>query len=350
VNDFKPIISQNGDVVSFYYAPPRVWAGHKEFFVWDLDRTYLDTIWNSLPDLIRVAREKAFQKKNVPGTLSLVQGLKRTWISRGHKEPFPLVFVTASPPQMEERIREKLLLDDVLPVGIFFKDNLKNLTFKRWRRLNQQVGFKVQALLQLRAELGDDVRQIFWGDDSESDAVIYSLYSDLCARRFTSAEFKEILNFFKVSGEQTDVILDIRDQTPNMDPVERIYINLATDTDPEYYQKFGWRMLPTYTTFQTALDLYQMENLSLAEIIKVAQDMVWNYGYTPDELTASLLDSLRRRLISKKTLNSVLPPLVEQNLLLPDFDADKWSVDVLPWEDEPALWINPKTNYLHDWR
>lgn len=345
-----PIVQQNGDVVSFYYLPPQQWRHHREFFVWDLDKTYLDTIWNSLPELVRRAREKAFQKRNVPGTLSLVQGLKRTWLGRGQMEPFPLVFVTASPPLLQERILEKLTLDKVVPVGIYFKDNLKNVTFKRWRRLNQQVGYKVQALLQLRKELGEGVKQIFWGDDSESDAVIYSLYSDLCARRYTAAEFKEILNFFKVSGEQTDIILDLRDQVPEGDPVERIYINLATDTDPEYYLKFGWRMMASYTTFQTALDLYQLKRLSLDEILKVAQDMVWNYGFSPDELTASLIDSLRRRLISQKTLQDVLPPLVEQNLLLGEGDLERWSVEQLPWEEDPSLWVKERIDYFHDWR
>ena len=54
---------------------------------------------------------------------------------------------------METKIREKLEIDEILPIGMFYKDNLRNVKPSRWRRLNQQVGYKIQALLQLRAKI-----------------------------------------------------------------------------------------------------------------------------------------------------------------------------------------------------
>ena len=54
---------------------------------------------------------------------------------------------------------------------IFFKDNLRNLHPGRWRRLNQQVGYKIQALLQLRSQFANEITQVLWGDDSETDAT-----------------------------------------------------------------------------------------------------------------------------------------------------------------------------------
>src|SRR5207249_3081931 len=116
-----------------------------------------------------------FQKKNVPGTNTLVRALIT---SQGRtNKAFPIFFITASPPQMEQKIRTKLELDNIKPFGSFYKDNLQNLTPKRFWRLTNHMGYKIQALLELRVGLRSDVQQILWGDDSESDAVIYSLYS-----------------------------------------------------------------------------------------------------------------------------------------------------------------------------
>jgi hypothetical protein len=142
--------------------------------------------------------DDAFQKRNVPGTGSLVRALRDYWqeAKKGGKD-FPIYFITASPPQLESKIHDKLAYDGIYPFGIFCKDNLQNVRPGRLWRLTQQVGYKLQSLLQLRLHLADDVRQILWGDDSEADAVIYSLYSDLCARRLEERDARQILKHFK---------------------------------------------------------------------------------------------------------------------------------------------------------
>ncbi|MBX9767470.1 MAG: hypothetical protein K2X47_09390, partial [Bdellovibrionales bacterium] len=192
----------SGDVVYFEYVTSRTAKESDTVYVWDLDKTYLDTQFESLRGVIRVAMEKAFQKKNVPGTGSLVRALTSSRAIQGGDRPFPIFFVTASPPQMEKKIRLKLELDGINPYGAFFKDNLKNLRPKYFRRLSQQVGFKLQALMELRTRLKPDVHQILWGDDSESDAVIYSLYSDFCSQRIPAAEMRDLLLRLNVTQTQ----------------------------------------------------------------------------------------------------------------------------------------------------
>src|SRR5690606_10119160 len=141
-------------------------------------------------------------------------------------------------------------------------------------------GFKIQALLELRTYLREDVRQVLWGDDSESDAVIYSLYSDICARRVKDDDLIRTLRGLHVTGAQLNTILDLQSKIPEQDPVEKIYINLASDTDTEYYSKFGRRILPTYNSFQTAMDLFQDRRLTPPQVLKVAQDMISNFQFT----------------------------------------------------------------------
>lgn len=348
-----------GDVVFFRYATEASENSADELFVWDLDKTYLDTAFENIRGLVRTVMEKAFQKRNVPGTATLVRAIRNTWRDKHQgRSDFPIYFVTASPPQLERKIHQKLNLDGIYPFGLFCKDNLKNLKPSRLPRLKQQVGFKLQALLQLRLHLGENVRQVLWGDDSESDAVIYSLYSDICSRRRGESELRLILRGLKVTGAQAETILKLRESIPQNDPVEKVYINLAADTDAEYYQKFGRRVIPTYNTFQVALDLFQDGRLLLEHVLLVAVDMVRNYGFSSEELAASLDDLVRRPVLASETLEKLAPKLKAEGLIPSDYvpamspKAVRSRVGdrVLELEGNREPWVPEQIDYLHDYR
>lgn len=347
------------DVVFFKYASDQLESDATELFIWDLDKTYLDTKFETLKGLYHTILEKAFQKRNVPGTGALVRALRNSWQeSHQGRVDFPIYFITATPPQMEKKIHEKLNLDGIYPYGIFFKDNLQNLRPKRLWRLTHQIGFKLQALLQLRLQLKEEVRQVLWGDDSESDAVIYSLYSDICARRIAENEIRDILKSFRVVGNQLETILRLQQDIPENDPVEKIYINLASDTDPEYYTKFGRRTLPTYNTFQTALDLYQDGRLKKQQVGRVAHDMRENFNFTRDELERSLDDLIKRSVLGEETAEKMIPFLKEENLIFSDFEPSvapkpiTSRVDKRVYEVEGMYepWVPENVDYLHDYR
>jgi hypothetical protein len=309
------------DVVLFRYVTDPVERETEIVYIWDLDKTYLDTAFESLQGLWRTVMEKAFQKRNIPGTGALVRALRDDWQQqhRGRKD-FPIYFITASPPQLERKIHDKLAYDGIYPFGLFCKDNLRNLRPGRLWRLTQQVGYKLQALLQLRLHLPENVKQVLWGDDSEADAVIYSLYSDLCSRRLEERDARHVLKHFKVIGQQVDTILRMVEDIPKQDPVEKVYINLAADTDPEYYLKFGRRTVPTSNSFQLALDLYQDQRLSESQLLNVAVDLVRNFNFGADELESSLNEMILRPLLSDKTVERVLPLLQQNRLIRPHFE------------------------------
>ncbi len=147
------------DVVFFRYVSEGLEKSTDEVFVWDLDKTYLDTAIESLSQLFVTIMERAFNKKNVPGTKTLLQVLTQSWNHTHGQNRLPIYFITASPPQMEVRITEKFQFDGLKPFGCFYKDNLRNLTPKRFWRLTKQVGYKVQALMQLRLRLKENVKQ-----------------------------------------------------------------------------------------------------------------------------------------------------------------------------------------------
>ncbi len=347
----------DGDVVYFRYAAKETEMVMKEVFVWDLDKTYLDTTFDSLSSLIRTVVERAFNKKNVPGTKALLLALSHSWKKDFHTQ-LPLYFITASPPQMEERISEKFSFDEMKPFGSFYKDNLKNLHPQRLWRLNKQVGYKIQALLQLRLKLHPEVKQSLFGDDSESDAVIYNLYSDICARRIGPQELRSVLRSLNVTYDQIDQILNLQSLVPEMDPVKKIYINLAVDTDTDYYLKFGRRTLPTYNAFQMAVDLFQDLRVNAEGVAAVATDMIYNYGFTPDEILRSFEDLLRRKLLGQKSVAQLIPFLTEKGLFPAAYQSPYTVLaeslvennQVIQLEGQFEDWIQKRVDYIHDYR
>lgn len=347
-----------GDAVFFSYSPISEYSSFDEVYVWDLDKTYLDTNWHTLKDIFRASFADTYHRNNVPGTATLVNSLKNSWQERNGKKQFPIFFITASPPQMEKKIREKLTSDEILPLGIFFKDNLKNLWPGRFWKLKQHVSYKVTALLYLRTLLKSEISQVLWGDDSETDAVIYSLYSDICSRRLKGDECEKVLKTFQVTQEQMQRIFATQELIPELDPVEKIYINLAIDTDPEYYMKFGRRMIPSHNSLQTALDLFQDNRLGLDAILRVGKDLYLNYGFSVDELQRSLDDMIRRQVVGEQTFLKIHQPLVDAGLISEDYVPSISPAKIIYEEGDKSFeisgvhepWVPERIDYFHDYR
>jgi len=356
MQDWKKSSEVNLDVVYFNYKDGYDFSQYSEVYVWDLDKTYLDTSIDSLKGLFRTIFEKSLTKKNVPGTSELLKSIAETRKKHFLEPEFPLFFVSASPPQMESKIYEKFILDGVSPLGMFYKDNLKNLTPTRFLFLKKQIGYKLQALMQLRCHLGPEVRIICFGDDSESDAIIYNLFSDVCARRHTPNQLEKLLDQLGITKIQVEEILKLQSLVPIQDPVEKIYINLATDTDPEYYHKFGRRTLATYDTFQVALDLVQDQRLSLEDLGVVIESLSSKYDYSAAQMIKSFEDLIRRRILGLSSFEMIKNFLIERKMI-----SLSWSSKSEPLKEkivenghvyqleglfEP--WVPKETDYLRD--
>jgi hypothetical protein len=348
----------NLDVVYFDYEKSADLIKADEVYIWDLDKTYLDTSIDSLSGILHTIFEKAFTKKNVPGTPDLIRSLARYRKKHFNETDFPLFFVSASPPQMETKIYEKFLIDEIMPIGMFYKDNLRNLAPKKFLFLRKQIGYKIQSLLQLRTRLNKNVRMICFGDDSESDATIYNLFSDICARRHTENQLTMLLEDLSVNYSQIDEILRLQSIITIQDPVEKIYINLATDTDPEYYLKYGRRTLPTYNSFQVALDLVQDQRLSLEELGIISDGLIEKFGYTGDLLVQTFEELIRRRILGLSSFEMIKNYFIEKRILplnwhpkiepIREKTVDMGRVYELEGIFEP--WIPRQTDYLKDYR
>jgi len=348
-----------GEVVNYVYTPLDL-KNFSEVFVWDLDKTYLDTRIDSLGGLIGAIIERSWSKKNIPASNIVLRQLQERWSENKGAKNFPIFFITASPQQMEERIREKLLFDGVFPAGCYFKNNLRNLKPSRWWRLRKHIGYKISALLHLRCKLPENIEQVLWGDDSEADAIIYNLYSDICSRRILEPELRALLKKFGLAQDNIELICELSKMAPESDPVKKIYINLAIDTDHDFYLKFGRRTVATYNTFQVALDLFQDHRLNLSDVDLVFDEMVKKYGFSHEELVKSFIEFTKRPQIGEKTYQAVANWLCEKKII---YEVDQLKIKPKPetkWCDKQYRvielgemgepWVQEKIDYLNEYR
>jgi len=283
---------------------------------WDLDKTYLRSEFDSLRQLLRTAFERGEDKVDVPGVAALIKAIKAAAERRGRGA---LVhFVSASPPQIGRAIRDKLALDGVPYDGIVFKNQLANIRRGKLRNLREHVGFKLVELFRGRLAAPAESRELLFGDDWESDSLIYSLYADLLACRLDADAVVPILRRIGVDPLLVDEAVALAGRAAGPDAVDRIFINLERRTPPATFRLFGPRVVPTFNYFQTAVVLAADGVLDAEDVATVARSLVETAGYAPRGLENSLHDLVRRgavappaaeRLTAALRPAGVLPPL-----------------------------------------
>ncbi|HLK11784.1 MAG TPA: hypothetical protein VKW76_10420 [Candidatus Binatia bacterium] len=292
---------------------------------WDLDKTYLRSEFDTLRQLWRTARERGEDKVEVPGVAELMKAIKAAAERRGCL--LLVYFISASPPQIGQAIRDKLALDGVPYDGIAFKDQLRNLRRGKLGSLREHVGFKLVELLRGRLAAPAQARELLFGDDWESDALTYSLYADVLAGHLRSPRLKALLGRIGVDAEIAPEILALAERAAGLDAVDRILINLERRTPPAAFQRFGRRVVPTFNYFQTALVLGAGGWLEAEDVARVAGDMVARSGYTARRLENSLGDALRRGLLAPDVADALTAPLRAAGLLpLPSAARRGWLV------------------------
>jgi hypothetical protein len=281
-------------------------------FRWDLDKTYLRTEFDRLRDLVRVPFEKAADKVGVPGVAELMRSV------RGHaqatRRELRVYFLSASPPQIARAIREKFALDGVEIDGIVFKDQLQILMRGRFRGLREQIGYKLTELLRGRLAAGGEVEYLF-GDDWETDAIVYSLYADVVGGRLPVPALERVLEEVPVGRDWREQILRLARRLRPAEAVRRIFINLERRTPPGSFRVFGPRVVPTFNYFQTAACLFEEGCVDLGGVERVGEALVADDGYTREMLENSLADLARRGYIALGAAEPLREGLARRGLL-----------------------------------
>ena len=280
---------------------------------WDLDKTYLRSEFATIRQLLRTAFERGQDKVDVPGVVELIKVIREAADRR--PQSCRTLFVSASPPQIGKAIRQKLDLDGVPYDGIVFKNQLQHLRPGKLRNLREHVGFKLVALLNGRLEEPPETRELLFGDDWESDSLIYSLYADVVAGRLLGDRLEGILRRVPVDADIIREVLPLAARASGADVVDRIFINLERRTPPAVFRLFGDRVVPTFNYFQTACVLAGAGYLAADDVARVGRALTTAAGYTPRRLENSLGDLVRRGFLPLRDAEGLLRPLRRAGVL-----------------------------------
>ena len=283
-----------------------------DVLVWDLDRTYLRTEFESLRDLIRTALQKAKDKIAYPGVSALMRALRTT--PDGGKRP--IFFVSASPPQIRKVITEKFALDRVEVDGVYFKDNVRNIRPSRLKRLREQVGYKLLSLLDLRRRLPPKATLTCFGDDFESDALIYSLFSEIEERWIKGPGLVEFLAKQGVfHDEAVRIAWRARRLPRGKKTVRRIFIAQHGKDDPRYFRRFGTRVTACRNYFQTAVICAADGLIGADGVASVGDELLRAKAANSYDLAGSVLELVDRGVLGEPFVAKLAPSLIERKIL-----------------------------------
>ncbi|MBI5481821.1 MAG: hypothetical protein HY906_23395 [Deltaproteobacteria bacterium] len=260
----------------------------------DIDKTYLATNFSSLRGLLAIPFEFAIDKRAITGMAPLLREVRRGPGSRSRLTP--LYFVSASPPQLRKILQKKMLLDGVEFDGITFKDQLRILRLGGVRRLREHFSFKLTALLLYHADFPPGAREILIGDDTESDALCYTIFGDAVAGRLRGEALRKTLVRHGVGAPDAAAIAARVAGLEPRDSVARIYVHLEKRTPPEAFAGYG-RLAASRDALQLALDLWSTGEIAAPGVVRVAAAL-HEAGRPLPDLVSSVLDARARGLVT----------------------------------------------------
>lgn len=269
------------------------WEG--EVFVADIDRTYLSTKISSLRGMARIPFETAADKQDIAGMARLFREIRRGPGSDSRETP--LFFVSASPAQLRPVIEQKMTLDGIGFDGTTFKNWTKVLRRFTFRRLREQVGFKLTALLSGRAELPPGATENLIGDDLETDPLTYAIYADVLAGRIPAGDLARILVMNGVADSDARAIVSLRRELRPGRGVRRAFIRMERHHDPDVFQPYAPGIVGCHGAFQMAVAMWKQGSVSADGVVRVASDLV-HRRVPGEDLLARLVNLCTRALIT----------------------------------------------------
>ena len=266
---------------------------------WDLDKTYLETDFESLRGLVRSAMEDAASKRAVPGATALLQALCAPPENR-------IFILSGSPTQLRVVLEEKLRLDGIRHEGLILKDSLGHLRRGRVRAIKEQFGYKLPALFTGRAGLGRASTETLFGDDAEVDALVYSLYADAVAGRVAPSQVGRVMEAAGAYPTAISETLEAFDRLPTANAVERIFIRLERRRPPGVFAPLGPRCVPVYSWWQAALVLHGAGHIDGAAAGRVMEEVAAGRGRGPWQMASLTQDIVRRGHVAAEALDSVV--------------------------------------------
>lgn len=273
-------------------------------YIWDLDRTYLQTDIRSVRGLVRSAFETAADKRTIPSADTLLRALI------DHDPSAAVTVISGSPVQMREVLEAKLALDGIRVDRMVLKDNLRNIRRGRFRAVRGQLGYKLPSLLAHRLGQPPNSREWLFGDDAEVDALIYVLYGEILAGRVDEDEMVAVMRAGDAYDDQVDHAVRSLRRLPRPDRggevVEGVFIRVDEGVPLQAYRALPKDVCVVFDWFQAALRLVSVQRLAPDRAARVALESLRVHPWGAHALSGWCQDALRRRLVDEASIHEVL--------------------------------------------
>ncbi|MEY4630988.1 MAG: hypothetical protein RIQ81_1108 [Pseudomonadota bacterium] len=187
----------------------------------DIDKTYLETEFETVADLARTALEDAGDKVTVAGASDVLMAAR--WAAAS-PSPNGLHFVSSSPPQLRRKLETKLALDGLDWTSDTFKNQAYNIRKRRLGFLRHHVAYKSLAILNVVNARGAGGRYIMIGDNAESDPVVYAGVARLVKGVIDPTQFRAHLVDAGVQAEELGQIDAVAEKACGSGEVAGIFI------------------------------------------------------------------------------------------------------------------------------
>lgn len=165
-------------LVSSRAIEPTLSLALKTHVVCDIDKTYIETEFESWVKMARIPFERPHEKITVAGASEVLQELRWSAVKEADspRDLTPNVglhFVSSSPPQLRAALEGKLVLDNLDWTSDTFKNQSYNLRMARIDLLRHHIAYKTKAILDVVKRIPESSEIWLIGDNAEYDGFIY---------------------------------------------------------------------------------------------------------------------------------------------------------------------------------
>lgn len=215
----------------------------KPVIITDFDKTLVDTKYKTTVEVYQSLTSPLKNFPTVEKSLSKIQTLTKLGT--------PVFVVSASPHFYESPIRNWLKSNEIFDSGIFLKDYRQFLSFQNTELFSKDMKvhgtFKLSQLLNLTYMLELPSKMILFGDNSETDPLIYCIFNYLINSSFEVIETWEKikhLDAFQLTSFQDSKLLNrlhmIKALKKRMNKSTSIEINIRQIDGPRELELPHW--------------------------------------------------------------------------------------------------------------
>ncbi len=213
----------------------------------DLDKTYLETEFESWIKMAKIPFESPHDKITVPGASEVLELARWGGDPRAASSPqSALHFVSSSPPQLRLALDGKLTLDRLEWSTDTFKNQGYNLRMGRLDLLRHHIAYKTKAILDIATRMSPGSRIIMIGDNAEYDAFIYVGVRLFVERRIDLDGLRGWLSGAMVENPVISQVIGQELLVPEDLKVDGIYIRSV----PGYAGRINSRFAGTWFEFE----------------------------------------------------------------------------------------------------